>query len=195
MNYPYLNFQRFRQLSPEEQAQLDALGQQTGKKDELASLLGGGDTMGLSDVKPVGGGYSGNAASGISGLSLQMPKSNYSDASTVASSAPSAKGGGLGLEGQDYLNMGLMAAGALQEQKEKDRAIEEARRIEQKNDKMRAIDTARQAQDQERQNQMAERSQNMQGFNMLAEQRKQAWENARSGKFRNALTRALRGGK
>lgn len=169
MNYPYLNFTRFgKQLTPEEQAELDAQNNP-----------------------------SGNALSGISGLSLQMPKTSV-ESPDVSTAAPK-KSGGLGLEGKDYLNLGLIAGQAVldanAEEKERQRQAEETKRLEGREDRAASRAFMYNAQQDERRNQQQDRAQNLQGLNYLAEQRNQARASAKSGAFRGALARAMRGGK
>lgn len=172
MNYPYLNFTRFgKQLTPEEQAELDAQNNP-----------------------------SGNALSGISGLSLQMPKTSIeSPVTETTAAAAQKKSGELGLEGSDYLNLGLMAGQSIldsnAEEKERQRKEEETRRLEGREDRAANRAFMYNAQQDERRNQQADRAQNLQGLNYLAEQRNQARASAKSGAFRPALARAMRGGK
>lgn len=170
MNYPYLNFTRFgKQLTPEEQAELDAQNNS-----------------------------SGNALSGVSGLSLQMPKTSIETTEPTSTTAPKSSGG-LGLEGKDYLNLGLIAGQAVldanAEEKERQRQAEETKRLEGREDRAASRAFMYNAQQDERRNQQQDRAQNLQGLNYLAEQRNQARASARSGAFRGALARAMRGGK
>lgn len=136
-----------------------------------------------------------NAAPGISGLSLQMPKTSIG---TEAAAAPKSSGG-LGLDGKDYLNLGLIAGQAVldanAEEKERQRQAEETKRLEGREDRATNRAFMYNAQQDERRNQQQDRAQNLQGLNYLAEQRNQARASAKSGAFRGALARAMRGGK
>lgn len=175
----YLDFQRFRMKKPSEAG--------------LSGLLEDEETLGLEEPK-----Y--NGVSGISGLSLQMPKSDYAEVATTSPKLATAKkSSGLGLEGQDYLNLGLIAGQGLLDASEAEKARErqerETRRLEDRENSAANKAFIYKAQQDERQNQQQDRAQNLQGLNYLAEQRNAARANARSGAFRSAVARAMRGGK
>ena len=112
-----------------------------------------------------------------------------------AAPQPTAKktGGGLGLQGSDYLNLGLLAAGSLQYEKEKERERKEAQRLEAKADVRYNRETMDAAKQRVEDNQRSDRAMNMQGLDMLAKQREQARVNGRRISFRNALSNALGG--
>lgn len=188
MNYPYLNFTRFgKQLTPEERTP-------SGKLNDYIMSLPDPEEQAVIDAQ---NNPSGNALSGISGLSLQMPKTSI-ESPDVSTAAPKSSGG-LGLEGKDYLNLGLMAGQSIldanAEEKERQRKEEETRRLEGREDRAANRAFMYNAQQQEKQNQQEDRKQNLQGLGYLAEQRNQARASARSGAFRGALARAMRGGK
>ena len=189
MNYPYLNFTRF---SKQPLNKSDAKG----ITDYVMSLPYEGDQDDTVRTMPgVTKEEQGNALSGISGLSLQMPKTSIG---TEAAAAPKSSGG-LGLEGKDYLNLGLMAGQSIldanAEEKERQRKEKETRRLEGREDRSANRAFMYNAQQDERRNQQQDRAQNLQGLNYLAEQRNQARASAKSGAFRSALARAMRGGK
>lgn len=189
MNYPYLNFTRFsKQPLNKSYAK--------GITDYVMSLpyeCDQDDTV--RTIPCVTKEEQCNSLSGISCLSLQMPKTSIE---TEAAAAPKSSGG-LGLEGQDYLNLGLMAGQSIldanAEEKAHQRQAEETKRLEGREDRAASRAFMYNAQQDERRNQQADRTQNLQGLNYLAEQRNQARASARSGAFRGALARAMRGGK
>lgn len=191
MNYPYLNFTRFGKQPLNKS---DAKG----ITDYVMSLPYEGDQDDtVRTIPSATKEEQGNALSGISGLSLQMPKTSIE--SPDVSTAAHKKSGGLGLEGKDYLNLGLIAGQAVldanAEEKERQRQAEETKRLEGREDRAASRAFMYNAQQDERRNQQQDRAQNLQGLNYLAEQRNQARASARSGAFRGALARAMRGGK
>lgn len=193
MNYPYLNFTRFGKQPLNKS---DAKG----ITDYVMSLPYEGDQDDtVRTIPSVTKEEQGNALSGISGLSLQMPKTSVETPAPETQTAAPKSSGGLGLEGKDYLNLGLMAGQSIldanAEEKERQRQAEETKRLEGREDRAASRAFMYNAQQDERRNQQQDRAQNLQGLNYLAEQRNQARASARSGAFRGALARAMRGGK